>query len=280
MEFYEKEPVSLYLNELDLLEKLSTKQQEITLYKHPFLGLVLVINGEIQHIEKYQCPYHELLVHLPASFIPNPKNALIIGGGSLFAAYELLKYPSIECVTLCDHDAKVLELMEKYYIHARHVKCNPRFHFIQSDGLEFIKHCSCQYDLVINDCFNLLNVSIHNRIPIYLRLKQLLTDSGVCADIIYRHIFDGEVTNDSIKEIKKYSNVVLSLVTIPEYPGILHIETIWGNNVNLSQDCKHVVNEYQKKIINGEKNPFEFFSPDNLPYYMFIPPYIKEKIII
>ena len=58
MDFYEKEPVSLYLNDLVLLEEITTKQQHIIIYKHPFLGIVLVINGEIQHIEKYQCPYH------------------------------------------------------------------------------------------------------------------------------------------------------------------------------------------------------------------------------
>ena len=86
MDFYEKEPVSLYLSDLEILEKLSTKQQQIILCKHPFLGIVLIINGEVQHIEKYQCPYHELLVHLPASFIQNPRKALIIGAGSLFAA--------------------------------------------------------------------------------------------------------------------------------------------------------------------------------------------------
>ena len=279
MDFYEKEPVSLYLNDLVLLEEITTKQQHIIIYKHPFLGIVLVINGEIQHIEKYQCPYHELLVHLPASFIKTPKEALILGGGSLFAAYEVLKYPSIERVTLCDHDAHVLELMDKYYVHARTVRKDSRFHFIESDGIEFINQCYHKYDLIINDCFNLLKISMHNRFPIYYKLKQLLTPSGLCSDIIYRHIFDGDITSASIKEIKKYSNVALSLVTVPEYPGILHIETIWGNNPNLSQTRHKVIDEYQKIIIKGEKNPFKFFSPANLPFYLYIPPYIKNKII-
>lgn len=278
MDFYEKEPVSLYLNDLELLEDITTKHQHIELYKHSFLGIVLVINGEIQHIEKYQCPYHELLVHLPASFIKSPKNALILGGGSLYAAYELLKYPSIESVHLCDHDVTVLNIMEKYYCHAKITRNDSRFHFIESDGIEFIKHCTSHYDLIINDCFNLLNICNVEKFPIYLKLKQLLTPTGLCSDIIYRHIFDKEVTADSINEIQKYSNLALSLVTIPEYPGILHIETIWGNNQNLSQTCRNVINEYHKEIIKGEKNPFEFFSPANLPFYLYLPPYIKNKL--
>lgn len=280
MNFYENESVSLYLSNLELIEKIITKHQKIIIYKHPILGIVLVINGEIQHIEKYQCPYHELLVHLPASFIEMPQNALIIGGGSLFAAYEILKYPSIENVILCDHDAKVLELMEKYYSHARYVKNDSRFKFIEADGIDFIKHCDHKFDLIINDCFNLLDISVTKCFPIYLKLKQLLTPTGLCSDIIYRHIFDGEITTNSIKEIKKYSDVVLSLVVVPEYPGILHIETIWGNNTNLCQTCSNVINSYQKQIIKGEKNPFEFFSPNNLPFYLYLPPYIKKKITI
>lgn len=73
-------------------------------------------------------------------------------------------------------------------------------------------------------------------------------------------------------------HLLLKLVTVPEYPGILHIETIWGNSPYLSQKCNHVINEYQNQIIKGENNPFEFFSPCNLPFYLYIPPYI-EKII-
>lgn len=51
MNFYEKENISLYLDDLALLEHVSSSKQLIEIYHHPLLGLVLVINGEIQHIE-------------------------------------------------------------------------------------------------------------------------------------------------------------------------------------------------------------------------------------
>lgn len=280
MEFCEKESACIYLSNLTLLENMKSCKQEIVIYEHPFLGLVLVINGEIQHIEKYQCPYHETLVHLPASFIKEPHKALIIGGGSLFAAYEVLKYPSITHVVLCDHDKTVLNLMEKYYPHAKAVKNDNRFEFVEMDGVEYIQNCQNKFDLIINDCFNLLNITLEKRIPIYLRLKNLLTPTGVCSDIIYRHIFDREITQNSIKEIKKYSQVVLSLINIPEYPGVLHIETIWGNSPYLSQNCACVINEFQKKLIKEENFPFNYFFPSNLSFYLYLPPYIREIITI
>ena len=115
MHFYENDFVSLYLSDLKKIEELNSPKQKLTMYIHPQLGYVFTINDEIQHIEKYQTLYHDMLVHLPMSFICKPQDALIIGGGSLFAAYEILKYPTIKTLTLCDHDHNVLEFMTKYY---------------------------------------------------------------------------------------------------------------------------------------------------------------------
>ncbi len=77
MNFYEKENISLYLDNLILLESIVSPKQKIEIYRHDALGLVLIINDEIQHIENYQCMYHEQLVHLPMSFCERPQNALV-----------------------------------------------------------------------------------------------------------------------------------------------------------------------------------------------------------
>lgn len=278
MEFYEKEPISLYLNELLVLEKFFSQKQEIALYKHPWLGKILVINGEIQHIELFQSLYHELLVHLPASFVPNIENVLILGGGSLFAAFEILKYTSVKNVTLCDYDNSVLSLMERYYEHAKEVTSDCRFHYIEKDANEYILHCKDKYDLIVNDCFNLAERSNTTGVSYFNLLKQLCTTNGVCVDIIYRHIFDRQITLDTLSYLSKEKNTAFSLVTVPEYPGILHIETIWGNSSCISQMCRKSVNLFQQEcLLNNSNNVFKYYSPDNLPFYLYLPPYIKEK---
>lgn len=278
MNFYEKESISLYLDELTLVEDVLTTKQKVEIYRHPLLGLVLIINGEIQHIEKYQCLYHEILVHLPMSFCYAPHRALIIGGGSLFAAYEILKYPSVQEVVLCDHDYTVLQLMKKYYPHAQNVMGDSRFHFIESDGIAYLQNDTTQYDLIVNDCFNLLKESNKNHISLYKKLSNMLTQNGVCSDIIYRHIFDGTITRDSIQEIKKVGNIALSLVSVPEYPGILHVETIWGKNPHITQSCNETHNLFQQECIANNCLPFYFFSPSNIPYYLYLPPYLKKLL--
>lgn len=278
MNFYEKENISLYLDDLYLLESIITPKQKIEIYRHAILGLVLVINNEIQHIENYQCMYHEQLVHLPISFCVCPQTALVLGGGSLFVAYELLKYPSIHSITLCDHDYTVLKLMSKYYEHAKIVLADKRFHFVENDGVDFMDNNKIHYDIIVNDCLNLLKESNRYGYSFFKKMNDMLTDNGVCSDIIYRHIFDGTITHDSIREIKKCSNIALSLVTVPEYPGILHIQTIWGKSKNIAQTCKSTVNLFQKKCLESNNLPFQFYSPHNLPYYFYLPPYIKSML--
>lgn len=282
MFFYEKEPVSLYLDNLKFIEKAPSLKQDVSFYSHPWLGHILIINNEIQHIEKYQTLYHELLVHLPAAFVPSIKNVLILGGGSLFAAFEVLKYPSTQRVTLCDYDRSVLLLMRKYYKHAELVTNDHRFNYIESDVYEYLKNTKERFDLIINDCFNIIEKSDATGISYFKLLSDLCTAQGVCVDIIYRHIFDRETTIKTLNYLKNEDNTAFSLVTVPEYPGILHLETIWGHSPNISQSLKQTINQFQIKYITNkeESGVFSFFNPNNLSFYLYLPPYIKEMFNI
>lgn len=277
MNYFENEPVSLYLKNLRKIETYKSSQQSIGFYEHQWLGKVLIINGEIQHIEKFQTLYHELLVHLPIAFLPNIRKALIIGGGSLFAAYEVLKYPTIRSVTLCDYDHTVLQLMSKYYPHARSVLQDNRFHYVEQEGGKFISTQRGEYDLVINDCFNLASESNRTKVSYFSLFSNMCNSAGVCVDIIYRHIFDKQVTVDTLTFLRTEKRLALSLVTVPEYPGILHLETIWGKSPYINQKHNKTVNQFQNDVIAGRvPSPFNFFSPANIGFYLYLPPYIKD----
>lgn len=274
MQFFEMEPVSLYLSNLTEIETIKSNKQNINLYQHPWLGKVLVINGEIQHIEEYQSLYHEMLVHFPITFIPIVSNALILGGGSLFAAYEVLKYSSVESVVLCDYDNSVIELMIKHYPHARAVYEDKRFCYVEMDANTYVKNTSNKFDLVINDCFNLSERSNITKVSYYTLLSKLCTSYGLCVDIIYRHIFDKQTTIDALNYLRRENNTIFSLVCVPEYPGILHVETIWGKSKFLSQTNSTIINSIQK---TDNSSLYKYYNPRLLPYYLYLPPYIKEK---
>jgi spermidine synthase len=68
-------------------------------------GYTLFLNGNLQFNSFDEYRYHEALVHPAfAAFGENPKRILILGGGDGLAAREILKYPSVESVTLVDLD--------------------------------------------------------------------------------------------------------------------------------------------------------------------------------
>lgn len=52
--------------------------------------------------------YHEALVHYPASFLPEIKRVVYIGGGDNMILHEILKYPSIELVVGLELDQEVV----------------------------------------------------------------------------------------------------------------------------------------------------------------------------
>lgn len=77
-------------------------------------GFGLFLNGNLQFNSFDEYRYHEALVH-PAmlSFEGRPKRILVLGGGDGLALREVLKYKSVESVTLVDLDPAITELATK-----------------------------------------------------------------------------------------------------------------------------------------------------------------------
>ena len=268
---HEDNCVSLYLDNLKLLESVNSDLQNVSVYEHSQLGKVLVINDEIQHVENWYPFYHESLVHIPMMFINKPRNILILGGGDLFAANEILKYQSVKKVTLCDYDPNVLELMKRHYPFAKKIIKEPRLNIIYKDARIFLNETEEKYDLIIDDCFDLVNGFETEQI--FRELKKKLSDIGVCSSLIYRHIFERQTIRETQKRLINQTNTVLSLVAVPEYPGILHLLTIWGNSPVLKQTLKKSINVSHEEI--EFRNMCQLFNSDFIKYYLYLPPFLK-----
>jgi spermidine synthase len=87
----------------------STPYQRIVITKQA-QDLRLFLNSNLQFSSVDEYRYHEALVHPVLSALENPKRVLIIGGGDGLALREVLKYPSIEAVTLVDLDPEMTRL--------------------------------------------------------------------------------------------------------------------------------------------------------------------------
>src|SRR5947207_1902608 len=86
-----------------------------TRYQHLVLtrfkdDLRLFLNSHLQFSSRDEYRYHEALVHPALSALPGARRVLVLGGGDGLAVRELLKYPSIESVTLVDLDPEMTRL--------------------------------------------------------------------------------------------------------------------------------------------------------------------------
>lgn len=98
---------------------------------------------------------HEPLVHIGALAQPNPRRALILGGGDGASAAELLKYPGMEEVVLAEQDPAVLQLAREFLaeIHADAL-ASPQLTLCIGDAADYVRQWQpadgC-FDLIIFD---------------------------------------------------------------------------------------------------------------------------------
>ena len=257
----------------------------ITVFKHPDLGKVFVLNGEIQHVEAWSPLYHEPLVHLPASFVREVKDVLILGGGTLYAASEALKYGSVRRVTVLDHDPQVPKTAAEFYDHAKACFGDNRFRLVNDDAYSSLKRFRNQFDLIINDGADLISGKSlegqgRSRLNLFGIMTRALKPTGVCADVIYRHLFERKRILYTLGRLQYRTRFALSLVFLPEYHGILHVLSVWGRRSSfVTQTLVRPRNKEQQHWINNpNSSPCVYYDPRFLRYYLYLPPYFKTAV--
>lgn len=73
-------------------------------------GFKLFLSGNLQFSSADEYRYHEALVHPAMASVDRPKRVLVLGGGDGLAVREILRYPSVEEVTLVDLDPAMTDL--------------------------------------------------------------------------------------------------------------------------------------------------------------------------
>ena len=77
-------------------------------------GFQLFLNGNLQFSSTDEYRYHEALVHPAMLLANNPRRVLVLGGGDGLAVREILKYPSVERVTVVDLDPEMTRLSSRF----------------------------------------------------------------------------------------------------------------------------------------------------------------------
>ncbi len=118
-------------------------------------GFQLFLNGNLQFSSTDEYRYHEALVH-PAMMAQggSPRRVVIMGGGDGLALREVLKYPSVESVTLVDLDPEMTQLSQKFPPLAelnKHAFQDPRVQVVNTDAMIWLEENVPPFDAAIID---------------------------------------------------------------------------------------------------------------------------------
>src|SRR5205823_1489681 len=107
--------------------------------------------------------YHEALVHPVIAISGLPKRVLILGGGDGLALREVLRYPSVNAVTLVDLDPAMTGLSNAYPPLANlngNAFADPRVNVVNQDAFVWAEELGEPFDAVIIDFPDPSNYSV------------------------------------------------------------------------------------------------------------------------
>ncbi|WP_462386386.1 polyamine aminopropyltransferase [Acidovorax sp. Q11] len=108
-------------------------------------GHRLYLNGNLQFSQSDEYRYHEALVHPAMAAHGAPKRVAVLGGGDGMAVREVLKYPSVESVTLVELDPAMTKIFSENPTLARlngHALLNPKVTIVNTDAFGWLQQGS------------------------------------------------------------------------------------------------------------------------------------------
>src|SRR3989338_4716896 len=193
--------------------------QKLALYRHDKRGHILVLDGNIQWMEKDEAIYHETMAHWPMHSVAEPQRVLIVGGGDLGVARELVKYPMLEEIDVVDIDPCVREVTLMYVPHiAGHAATDPRVNKYDVDAARFIKEAvSSHYDIVVLDTTDEVNVAT----PLLgekfqSEVYRVLTKGGVMVRVAGSVFLQEDEVKKTLELVRSiFSRISTGMLTLP-----------------------------------------------------------------
>ncbi|MDM0081255.1 polyamine aminopropyltransferase [Variovorax sp. J31P179] len=146
-------------------------------------GHRLFLNGNLQFAERDEYRYHEALVHPVMAAHGAPRKVAVLGGGDGMAVREILKYPSVESVTLVELDPNMTRLFRDHETLAAlngHSLASPKLKIVNTDAFQWLQQAGEVFDVIVVDFPDPTNFAIGKLYTssFYALLDQRLAASG------------------------------------------------------------------------------------------------------
>ncbi|MFM9879941.1 MAG: polyamine aminopropyltransferase [Burkholderiaceae bacterium] len=164
----------------------TTPYQRIVVTRHEGEGRSghrLFLNGNLQFAQRDEYRYHEALVHPAMAGHGAPKKVAVLGGGDGMAVREVLKYASVESVTLVELDPAMTRLFSSQ---SALVSLNggalssAKVQVVNADAFKWLEDTQDTFDVIVVDFPDPTNFSIGKlyTASFYALLEARLSASG------------------------------------------------------------------------------------------------------
>lgn len=136
----------------DVLFDETSEFQRVRVLNSYAYGKMLAINDMVMCTERDEYHYHEMITHPVMQMVGNAKNILVIGGGDGGTIREVLRYNSVDKVTMVEIDEVVVRASKNHLPSIASQFTNPKLNLIIGDGIEFVKKAAPEsFDVIIVD---------------------------------------------------------------------------------------------------------------------------------
>lgn len=275
-----EDPNDPWRQTFDMQEKIyegDSSFQHILIFNHAEFGRVLALDGLVQTTEEDEFIYHEMLNHVPMLAHGNPRRVLIIGGGDGGSLREILRYKSVEKVTMVDLDGQVVQLCKEHLPSLSKGAFNdPRVELLIQDGIEFVKNCKDKFDVIICDTTDPVGPGKVLFSPeFYSNCKKRLNENGILATQNGVPFSNGEIITDTYNALSpSFKKVRFYAAPVPTYiGGFMAFALATNSPFKLKPPIKKLRERF--KVLGGS---MRYYTPEIHKAAFALPQYILDCI--
>jgi len=224
---------------LELLHDEQTAFQHIQVYKTAYFGQALLLDEIVQLTELDNAGYHEMMVHIPMLACPQPRRVLIVGGGDGGTLQQVLRYPSVEQVVICELDRRVVEVCAEYFPAFGRPFDDPRANLIIQDAFVYLQETDLKFDVIIADTTDPVGEGEKLfSVAFYELMHRALAPGGAIVTQCEQIYFDQELIRGLMDIGHRLAACpAYYYAHVPTYPGgaigFLYVsDTPWQNGLN------------------------------------------------
>jgi spermidine synthase len=128
-----------------------SRNRRIDIFETEDFGRILALDGQVALSEIEGESLREMAVHVPLNVNPGAACVLVIGGGDGGILSELVRYPSIERITVVEPASDIIEATRRWFPAFGQAFADPRVRFSEEDGADFVRDTRERFDVLILD---------------------------------------------------------------------------------------------------------------------------------